>query len=87
MITYETKYLGKIKAYLQLKGDVIGYKVEAETASKTEALRSHGEVLLEKLKNIGYNVQYSEFEDVLVKNEPEKQVNYKYEEGSFEEMI
>lgn len=87
VITYETKYLGEVKAYFELKGDVIGYKVEAETTSGTEALRSHSEVLLEKLKNIGYNVQYSEFEDILVEDELETQVKYKYEESSFEEII
>ena len=87
MITYETRHLGKIKAYLELNNDVIGYKVEAETTVGIEALHSQEEVLLEKLKNIGYNVKYSEFAGALEEEKTRMQMNYKYDESNFEEII
>ncbi|MBU3804031.1 MAG: hypothetical protein H9872_04660, partial [Candidatus Cellulosilyticum pullistercoris] len=87
MITYETRHLGKIKAYLELNNDVIGYKVEAETIVGIEALHSQEEVLLEKLKNIGYNVKYSEFAGALEEEKTRMQMNYKYDESNFEEII
>lgn len=87
VITYKTKYLGEVKAYLELKGDTIGYRVESETQTGTETLRSHGEALLEKLVSIGYNVQYSEFVDTRIEDNTKTQVSYKYEESSFEEII
>ena len=87
VITYETKHLGMVKAYLEVKGEVIGYKVEAETMNGTEALRKQGEALLEKLKGIGYNVQYSEFIGLSSEDEAVEQSEYKYEESSFEEII
>ena len=87
MLTYETRHLGKIKAYLELNNDVIGYKVEAETTVGIEALHSQEEVLLEKLKNIGYNVKYSEFAGALEEEKTRMQMNYKYDESNFEEII
>ena len=53
----------------------------------TEALRKQGEALLEKLKGIGYNVQYSEFIGLSSEDEAVEQSEYKYEESSFEEII
>ncbi len=87
VITYKTKHLGEVKAYLELKGDVIGYKVEAERANEVEALRRQSEALLEKLKSVGYNVQYSEFVGILEEDVVQGPINYKHEDSNFEEIV
>ena len=87
VLTYDTKYLGEIKAYIELKGDVIGYKVETESANGTKALERYGEVLLEKLKHIGYNVQYNEFVDKTMRTKQQDIKSTKYQESLFEKMI
>ena len=87
IITYQTKHLGEVKAYLELKGDVIGYKIEAEAGNEVEALRMQSEALLKKLKSVGYNVQYSEFIGALDESAIKAPISYKHEDSSFEEII
>lgn len=87
VLTYETKHLGKIKAYIELKGDVIGYKVEAETVDGTKMLGGEEKALCEKLKAIGYDVQYSKFVDGVINDKLQDVNRLKYEESIFETMI
>ena len=87
ILTYQTKHLGEIKAYIELKGEVIGYRVESETEKEAEQLEEYREILLEKLKHIGYDVQYSEFVSDVLEHKNEAVSVTKYGESFFERII
>lgn len=90
MITYETKRLGKVKAYIEIKNDQLGFKIEEEKTGHTKALKAHEQSLLEGLKKLGYQVNYTEFvgashehtTDTVAKNEAADTT-----EGHFETLI
>ena len=85
VITYETKHLGTVKAYLEIKDENIGYRVEAENAEDMQKLQLQSEQLISRLKAIGYHVQYNEFMNQ-EKEHTEVSEN-KYRESNFEEVI
>ncbi len=85
VITYETKHLGTVKAYLEIKDENIGYRVEAENAEDMQKLQVQSEQLISRLKAIGYHVQYNEFMNQ-EKEHTEVSEN-KYRESNFEEVI
>lgn len=87
VISYETKHLGTVKAYVEMRGENLGYRIEAEKPENHEALKAHAKTLLEGLKSIGYYVQYSAFgsEEEITQNEGVQKV--KYREGNFEEIV
>ncbi len=85
VITYETKHLGTVKAYLEIKDENIGYRVEAENAEDMQKLQDQSEQLISRLKAIGYHVQYNEFMNQ-EKEHTEVSEN-KYRESNFEEVI
>lgn len=90
MITYQTKNLGNVKAYLEIKGDQLGFKIEAEHEMGTKRLEAHKEKLLEGLLAIGYHAQYSSF--VSEQNDSsqpaeEKKEAILNEDSNFEVMI
>lgn len=87
VMTYETKHLGTLKAYLEMKGENIGYKVEAENEKGTQRLEAESDVLLSQLKAMGYNVQYSEFTSDTEEKVNTTQRRHQHDESNFEEMI
>lgn len=54
LITYETRHLGKVKAYVTIQEQQIDFKIEGESSEATSALEAHRERLVERLKGIGY---------------------------------
>ena len=86
VISYNTKNMGNVKAYIEMRGEHLGYRIETEDKSNYEGLRQHAENLIEGLKALGYNVGYTEYVEDGVEVES-KALTRKYEESSFEEMI
>ena len=86
IISYQTKNLGMVKAYIEIKDDHLGYKVEGETESVTNKLEAHGETLMNLLTQIGYNVEYTAYATEV---EPDKMsaIPLKRGDSNFEEMI
>ena len=86
IISYQTKHLGMVKAYIEIKGDNLGYRVEGENDSITNRLKAHGETLMNLLNQIGYNIEYTAYvaeeESDMVTKVPLKSGN-----SNFEEMI
>ena len=78
--------MGNVKAYIEMRGEHLGYRIETEDKSNYEGLRQHAENLIEGLKALGYNVGYTEYVEDGVEVES-KALTRKYEESSFEEMI
>ena len=89
MISYETKTMGTVKAYIEMNGERIGYRVEAENRQDQEALKVHAKRLAEGLEAIGYHVNYSAFEQQEKETNQETVSNsvHKYDDSSFEEII
>lgn len=87
MISYETKNIGTVKAFIQMKDDRIGYKVQGETAEITNALQQNDEFLQSLLEGIGYNVGYKQFVSE-AKAEDETIINpVKHDDSTFEEVV
>lgn len=57
VISYDTKQLGNIKAYLTLKEDSVNYKVVGESKEATRMLEKGGQALRTILDSLGYAVQ------------------------------
>lgn len=90
MITYQTKNMGNVKAYLEIKGDQLGFKIEAEHEMGTKRLEAYKEKLLEGLLALGYHAQYSSFaseQNDSVQIVEEKKESVLNEESNFEVMI
>ena len=88
MISYKTKTMGTVKAYIEMNGENLGYRVEAERVESNEMLKAHAEKLARGLKAIGYNVSYSEFtNEALRGEETSKNTTFKHDDSSFEEII
>ena len=88
MISYKTKTMGTVKAYIEMNGENLGYRVEAEKVESNEMLKAHAEKLARGLKAIGYNVSYSEFtNEALRGEETSKNTTFKHDDSSFEEII
>ena len=88
MISYETKTMGTVKAFIEMNGESLGYRVEAENAEDSEALKAHAETLLAGLKSIGYSVNYSAYEQEESADVQEDSVTiHKHEDSSFEQII
>ena len=88
VISYETKNMGMVKAYIEMNGDQLGYRIEATNKDNQEALKVHAESLAKGLKSIGYNVSYSEFASEENKhNENTSSIRAKHEDSQFEEII
>ncbi|MBP3886899.1 MAG: hypothetical protein J6F30_04495 [Cellulosilyticum sp.] len=88
MISYETKAMGTVKAFIEMNGENLGYRVEAENAQDSETLKAHAETLLAGLKSIGYNVNYSAYEQEESANVQADSVTiHKHEDSSFEQII
>lgn len=85
VITYETKHLGTVKAYLEMRDENIGYRVEAENAGDMQKLQAQSELLMNRLKAIGYHVQYNEF--INQERDLTEVSENKYGESNFEEVI
>ena len=86
VISYNTKNIGNVKAYIEMRGDNLGYRIEAEDKTNYEGLRQHATSLIEGLRAIGYNVRYSEYVEDASEGE-NNALAHKYEESEFEEMI
>ena len=86
IISYDTKNMGNVKAYIEMRGEKLGYRIETEDKANYESLRQHAEGLIEGLKSIGYNVGYSEYVQEEAEEE-NKVIVHKYEDSAFEEMI
>lgn len=88
VISYETKHLGGVKAYVEIKDEQIGFKIEAEKPESTKAFSEQLQVLVDRLQDIGYHTGYSEFVGVMQESDKmSEKVNYKHEDSSFEEII
>lgn len=86
IISYQTKHLGLVKAYLEIKGDHIGYRVEGENEEMTSKLEAYSGKLMTLLSQIGYEVKYTDYkakEEV----DQDKKVFIKKDDSQFEEMI
>lgn len=86
IISYETKHLGIVKAYVQIKGDHIGYRVEGENESITNKLQVHSDKLRSLLSQSGYKVEYTHYK-AKEKSDQEIQPLIKRDDSQFEEMI
>ncbi|MBE6023024.1 MAG: hypothetical protein E7231_07300 [Cellulosilyticum sp.] len=88
VISYETKNMGMVKAYIEMNEDQLGYRIEAENSGHEEALKVHAESLALGLKALGYDVSYSEFAKEEQENgESTTDIIHKHEDSQFEEMI
>ena len=87
VISYKTKNMGTVKAYLEMKGENLGYRIEAEKAQHNDALKAHAEKLIEGLKSIGYNVQFNEVVESEEASEQSRSGQVKYSDSQFEEII
>lgn len=86
VISYDTKSMGNVKAYIQMRGDHLGYRIEAEKNADHDVLERHAEKLIRGLNRIGYNVDYSEYVGEENQARSENQI-YKNKESNFEEII
>ena len=86
MISYDTKTMGTVKAYIEMNGENLGYRVEAEKETDSEALKAHAQSLMAGLQAIGYNVSYSAFEQEETAQTVSNPIN-KYDDSSFEQII
>lgn len=88
VISYETKHLGSVKAYVEIQNEQIGFKIEAEKPESTKAFSEQIQVLVDRLQDIGYHTGYSEFVGVTKENDKtSERINYKHEDSNFEEII
>lgn len=87
VISYNTKNMGTVKAYLEMKGENLGYRVEAENGQYHEALKTHAQKLIEGLKAIGYHVQYNEVVGEEAASEQTTGQKVKYNDSQYEEII
>lgn len=87
MISYETKTMGTVKAYIEMNEENLGYRIEAEKTSDREALKAHADRLMEGLKAIGYHVNYSDFEQEEEAVETTSHIVHKHDDSSFEQII
>lgn len=90
VITYPTKHLGTIKAFIEIQGENIGFKIEAQKAKDAGALEQESDALLEKLSSIGYKVKHSKFEkDSAADGEQETHLQEisSFDTSLFEQMI
>ena len=62
IISYEAQYLGKVKAYIEIKDDILNYKVQGENDGATRILETHNKNLKQLIEVIGYRVDRSVFE-------------------------
>ena len=87
IISYETKNLGKVKAYIELKGDALSYTVQGEDDEATRALANYRGNLNQPLQEVGYIVDKSEFELEKKIQEETLVTMRKNSESIFEEVI
>lgn len=86
IISYQTKHLGLVKAYVEIKGDHIGYRIEGENENMTSKLEAYSGKLMALLSQIGYEVKYTDYR-VKEKEIQETQSFIKRDDSQFEEMI
>lgn len=88
VITYETKHIGTVTAYLQMKDETIGYKIEGQTKEDTKVLEEQKTLLEELISSLGYSVRYSEF-DIREEEQVANKLSAPIKRGDsiFEEMI
>ncbi|WP_070000656.1 DUF6240 domain-containing protein [Cellulosilyticum sp. I15G10I2] len=88
VMTYDTKNLGTITAYINFKEEDISYKVQGETEEITKKLQANNSFLDQLLGQIGYLVKYSEYasytNDEQVNNKPSL---IKRGSSDFEEIV
>ena len=87
VITYDTQRLGQVKAYVELKGENIGYRIKGENEGSTAELRKHEASLVRMLSGIGYNVQYTDYENEEVEADQMPKTVDKRGESQFEEIV
>lgn len=87
VISYETKHLGKIKTYIEIKDGVLNYKVHGENDSITRELSKYSEKLNGLIEAIGYAVNRDEFEASEEKSNEKLLIMSKKGEGIFEEVV
>jgi hypothetical protein len=88
VMTYETKHLGTITAYIHFKEENISYKIQGETSEITSALQNNSQFLDHLLNNIGYLVNFSEYEARAEQGEDiHKSLQLKRGESDFEEVV
>lgn len=61
VISYETKNLGTVTAYVEMKDSGISYKVQGENETATRKLQQNGDYLKELIERLGYGVYKSEY--------------------------
>ena len=87
MISYETKSMGTVKAFVQIKDDRIGYKVQGETSEITSKLQENNSFLQGLLENIGYSVGYNQFASEAKADNETIISQVKHDDSVFEEVI
>jgi hypothetical protein len=88
VMSYETKHMGTITAYIHFKEENISYKIQGETGEITSELQNNSQFLDELLNNIGYLVSFSEYEARAEQGEAiNKSLHLKRGESDFEEVI
>lgn len=62
IISYETKNLGTVTAYVEMKDSGISYKVQGEDEVATDKLKQSGEYLKNLIEQLGYSIYKSEYD-------------------------
>lgn len=87
VISYDTKTMGTVRAYIEMNGDSLGYRIEAEKTEDSETLKSHAKSLMAGLQAIGYHVNYNAFAQEEEQELTESNMIHKHEDSSFEQIV
>lgn len=88
VISYETKHLGKVMAYVDITDERISYRVQGETEAATHKLQQNESYLKDLIESIGYGVYRSEYQVGQQENSEHTPIGVmKKGESLFEEVI
>ncbi len=88
VISYETKHLGKVMAYVDMTDDRISYRIQGENQEKAEKLKQHESYLKGLIEAIGYGVYRSEYQVGEAENNENTPIGVmKKGESLFEEIV
>ena len=87
VMSYETKNLGVITAYIHFKGEDLSYKVQGETKEITAKLQKNSAWLNDLLNSIGYAVKGIQYEAAPNEDSSHSPSFIKKGDSQFEEVI
>ncbi len=88
VISYETKNLGTITAYVEMKDSGISYRIQGESEAATHKLQQSGDYLKSLIESLGYGVYKSDYDVARTEDRSNTPVQVvKKGESLFEEVI